>query len=54
LLLSISAFGVFYKKGHGHLGWTRSAVTADNEVDSVADKLLRPSVVMMGSVFSAA
>ena len=45
---------VFYNTGHGHLGWTLSAVTADNVADIVADKLLRPSGVMTGSVLSAA
>ena len=45
---------VFYNTGHGHLGWTLSAVTADNVADIMADKLLRPSGVMTGSVLSAA
>ena len=45
---------VFYNTGHGHLGWTLSAVTADNVADIVADKLLRPSGVMTGAVLSAA
>ena len=45
---------VFYNTGHGHLGWSLSAVTADNVADIVADKLLRPSGVMTGSVLSAA
>ena len=45
---------VFYNTGHGHLGWTLSAVTADNVADIMADKLLRPSGVMTGAVLSAA
>ena len=45
---------VFYNTGHGHLGWSLSAVTADNVADIMADKLLRPSGVMTGSVLSAA
>ena len=45
---------VFYNTGHGHLGWTLSAVTADNVADIMADKLLRPSGVMTGSLLSAA
>lgn len=45
---------VFYNTGHGHLGWTLSAVTADNVADVMADKLLRPAGVMPGSVLSAA
>ena len=45
---------VFYNTGHGHLGWTLSAVTADKVADIMADKLLRPSGVMTGSVLSAA
>ena len=32
--------GVFYNTGHGHLGWTLSAVTADMVGDVVAEALL--------------
>jgi glycine/D-amino acid oxidase-like deaminating enzyme len=28
--------GVFYNTGHGHLGWTLSAVTAETVAESVA------------------
>jgi D-amino-acid dehydrogenase len=45
---------VFYNTGHGHLGWTLSAVTADNVADIVAGTLLGPAGVMPGSVLSAA
>jgi D-amino-acid dehydrogenase len=30
---------VFYNTGHGHLGWTLSAVTADMVASVVADTL---------------
>lgn len=44
---------VFYNTGHGHLGWTLSAVTADNVADIVAGTLLRPAGMLPGSVLSA-
>ena len=28
--------GIFYNTGHGHLGWTLSAATAEIAADSVA------------------
>jgi len=31
--------GVFYNTGHGHLGWTLSAVTAETVAESVAANL---------------
>jgi len=31
--------GVFYNTGHGHLGWTLSAVTADMVAANVASAL---------------
>jgi D-amino-acid dehydrogenase len=31
--------GVFYNTGHGHLGWTLSAATADLVADSVGQFL---------------
>jgi len=33
------AANVFYNTGHGHLGWTLSAVTADMVADVVAGQL---------------
>jgi len=33
------ASNVFYNTGHGHLGWTLSAVTADMVADVVAQGL---------------
>jgi len=35
---------VFYNTGHGHLGWTLSAVTADMVAQVVAGKLLTRGV----------
>jgi D-amino-acid dehydrogenase len=29
---------VFYNTGHGHLGWTLSAITADMLADAVQEK----------------
>lgn len=40
--------GVFYNTGHGHLGWTLSAVTADMIGDVVAEALL-PRPVGLGA-----
>lgn len=45
---------VFYNTGHGHLGWTLSAVTADNVADIMAGTLLRPTGVAAGSLLSPA
>ncbi len=33
------AANVFYNTGHGHLGWTLSAVTADMVADIVAQQM---------------
>lgn len=38
--------GVFYNTGHGHLGWTLSAATADLVAQSVEAQLRRPGAVM--------
>lgn len=40
--------GVFYNTGHGHLGWTLSAVTADMVGDVVAEALL-PRATNLGA-----
>jgi D-amino-acid dehydrogenase len=37
------AANVFYNTGHGHLGWTLSAVTADMLGEIVAQGLPRPT-----------
>ena len=39
---------VFYNTGHGHLGWTLSAITADMVGDVVAQSLGRPAPVASG------
>ncbi|MCF7200788.1 D-amino acid dehydrogenase [Pseudomonas oligotrophica] len=39
---------VFYNTGHGHLGWTLSAITADMIGDVVAQNLGRPAPVASG------
>ena len=39
---------VFYNTGHGHLGWTLSAITADMVGDLVAQSLGRPAPVASG------
>ena len=36
------AAGVFYNTGHGHLGWTLSAVTADMIAGEVEARYARP------------
>ncbi|MFJ4293215.1 D-amino acid dehydrogenase [Cupriavidus sp. NPDC089707] len=41
---------VFYNTGHGHLGWTLSAVTADMVAGVVEQALVQPKVSGVGSV----
>jgi D-amino-acid dehydrogenase len=42
---------VFYNTGHGHLGWTLSAVTADLVAERVlGGSQLRPRVIVPGGV----
>ncbi|MBF6988303.1 D-amino acid dehydrogenase [Cupriavidus sp. IK-TO18] len=41
---------VFYNTGHGHLGWTLSAVTADMVAGVVAQALVEPKVSGVGSL----
>jgi len=43
-----SAANVFYNTGHGHLGWTLSAITADM-VGNVVLELSKP-IQAMGSL----
>ncbi len=45
---------VFYNTGHGHLGWTLSAVTADTVSALAAEKLQRPGVRVATPVLTAA
>jgi len=40
-----SQANVFYNTGHGHLGWTLCAVTADM-IGQVVQQTLRPSTVL--------
>jgi D-amino-acid dehydrogenase len=37
--------GVFYNTGHGHLGWTLSAATAQMVADQVAGAAVKPGVI---------
>ncbi|BDB26325.1 D-amino acid dehydrogenase [Cupriavidus sp. TA19] len=41
---------IFYNTGHGHLGWTLSAVTADMVAGVVAQALLEPKMPGVGSL----
>jgi D-amino-acid dehydrogenase len=45
---------VFYNTGHGHLGWTLSAVTAEMVADSVAGSRVVNGASGAGSVMAAA
>jgi D-amino-acid dehydrogenase len=45
--------GVFYNTGHGHLGWTLSAVTADL-IGSVVVEALLPQPLLAGAALSRA
>jgi len=40
---------VFYNTGHGHLGWTLSAVTADMVGDVVADAMRTQAPLQMAA-----
>jgi D-amino-acid dehydrogenase len=42
--------GVFYNTGHGHLGWTLSAATAQIVADQVAGAAAKPVRVAGGKV----
>ncbi len=44
---------VFYNTGHGHLGWTLSAVTADMVAQVVAEKYLSRTVIHQARLLSA-
>ena len=44
------AEGVYYNTGHGHLGWTLSAITADTIAAEVAGDYAAPGVAVSGAL----
>ena len=44
------AKGVYYNTGHGHLGWTLSAITADTIAAEVAGDYAAPGVAVSGAL----